>query len=102
MQEITVAELKMKLAAGEDIQLVDVREPYEHEAYNIGGQLMPLSSLMEHADHIPTHKTVVMYCKKGIRSMIAIQRLTEKAGYTNLVNLKGGIDALPPGGWDNV
>ena len=94
MLEITCAELNKRLAAGEDIQLIDVREAYEHEAYNIGGQLMPLSSLMEHADNIPRDKTVVMYCKKGIRSMIAIQRLSERSGYTNLVNLQGGLDAF--------
>jgi adenylyltransferase/sulfurtransferase len=93
MKEISAQELKEKLSAGEDIQLIDVREQYEHEAMNIGGILMPLSSLMEHADLIEKNKTVIVYCKKGIRSQIAIQRFSEKFGYNHLINLKGGLDA---------
>ncbi|SJZ38093.1 rhodanese-like domain-containing protein [Sediminibacterium ginsengisoli] len=73
--------------------LIDVREPEEHAAYNIGGILLPLGEIINHTDQIPADKTVVLYCRKGIRSMIAIQRLEEKKGYTNLVNLSGGMDA---------
>ena len=101
MNEISAIELRRRLRAGEAIELIDVREAYEHDEYNIGGSLMPLSSLMEHAMNIPKDKPVILYCKKGIRSMIAIQRLSERSGYQNLVNLKGGLDAYKSMSPDN-
>jgi rhodanese-related sulfurtransferase len=90
---ITAAELKQRLHNGDDIVLIDVREPYEHAAFNIGGLLIPLGELMEHADEIPSDKPVVLYCRKGIRSHIAIQRLQQKYQQLNLINLQGGMDA---------
>ncbi len=77
MNEISSKDLRSRLSAGEDIQLVDVREELEHEAYNIGGTLVPLSSLLENGKQIPMDKPVVVYCQKGIRSQIAIQRLSQ-------------------------
>ncbi len=71
--------------------LVDVREPEEHQAFNIGGSLIPLGEIIRHKEEIPTHLPVVFYCRKGIRSQIAIQRL-EAAGVNGLFfNLTGGI-----------
>jgi rhodanese-related sulfurtransferase len=93
MLSITPPELQKKLEAKEDIVLIDVREPFEHEDFNIGGALIPMNTIFEQIEKIPTNKTVVLYCVKGIRSTIAIQRLEEKYGYTNLINLSGGIDA---------
>jgi rhodanese-related sulfurtransferase len=93
MQHISPDQLKAKIAAGLPIQLVDVREQYEHEASNIGGELIPLSALFELASKIATDKPVVVYCKMGIRSQIAIQRLQDKFNFTNLINLQGGIEA---------
>ena len=86
MQHISVSELKKMLNESAGLQLVDVREPWEH-------QLVPLGSLTENIDKISTSKTVVFYCQKGIRSQIAIQRLEQKLQLTNLVNLQGGMDA---------
>ena len=93
MRSITAIELKQKLNDGEDIQLIDVREPYEHEEFNIGGELTPLNEITQHIDTIATDKPVILYCRKGIRSQVAIQRLQEKFPFTNLVNLIGGTEA---------
>ena len=93
MQQISPGELKEKLSADEDIVLIDVREPHEHAAYNIGGKLIPLAEIITQVNEIPRDKTVVVYCKMGIRSQIAIQRLQEKFGFTNLINLKGGMES---------
>lgn len=93
MQQISVSELKKKLADGEDIQLVDVREPWEHELFNIGGLLIPLGSVMECMEQISRSKPVVFYCRKGARSQIAIQRLEQKMQTGNFINLQGGMDA---------
>jgi adenylyltransferase/sulfurtransferase len=48
---------------------------------------------MDHVEKISTNKPVIVYCKKGIRSQIAIQRLEEKFQFSNLINLSGGLDA---------
>lgn len=92
MNHITPAELKEKLGSDQHIQLIDVREPSEHEAYNIGGDLIPLANIFDQKDSIKTDIPVILYCKMGIRSQIAIQRLQEKYGFTNLLNLRGGIE----------
>ena len=83
----------MRLDAHDDIILIDVREPYEHEDFNIGGVLMPMQTVFENIPAIPKDKPVVMYCAKGIRSGIIIQRLEAQYGYTNLLNLTGGMYA---------
>jgi rhodanese-related sulfurtransferase len=91
LNSITAGELKVRLDAHDDIILIDVREPYEHEDFNIGGILMPMETIPENITSIPKDKTVVMYCAKGIRSGIVIQRLEAQYGYTNLLNLTGGM-----------
>ncbi len=54
---------------------------------------MPLNEITQHIDKIVTDKPVIFYCRKGIRSQLAIQRLQEKFPFTNLVNLIGGTEA---------
>ena len=76
----------------ESVTLIDVREVYEHNTFNIGGKLMVLSEIMYHAHEIPREGKVVLYCRKGVRSTIAIQKLEEKHGFNNLYNLTGGIE----------
>jgi rhodanese-related sulfurtransferase len=93
MQSITVQQLKNKMDAGEDLQLVDVREPEEHSEFNIGGQLIPLSAITQQQAALRLDKPVIVYCRKGIRSQIAIQRLMDKYPFTNLYNLTGGMEA---------
>lgn len=93
MNSITAAELKQKIDNAEDFQLIDVREDFEHAEFNIGGKLIPLNEIVQHAGEISADKPVIIYCRKGIRSQIAIQRLLEKFPFTNLFNLIGGTEA---------
>lgn len=93
MNSITAITLKEKIDNAEDFQLIDVREPYEHEEFNISGQLIPLNEITLQIVKIATNKPVIIYCRKGIRSQIAIQRLQEKFPFTNLINLIGGTEA---------
>ncbi|MBS1510223.1 MAG: rhodanese-like domain-containing protein [Bacteroidetes bacterium] len=93
MNSLTPKELAALIASGADIQLVDVREPDEHAEFNIGGNLFPLGEVTQHIAEIATDKPVILYCRKGIRSQIAIQRLQQKFPYTNLINLIGGTEA---------
>ena len=93
MQSISAQELKNKMDSKVDFQLIDVREPDEHVAFNIGGILIPLNEIVQQSNKIATDKPVVIYCHHGIRSQIAIQRLQEKFAFANLINLIGGTAA---------
>lgn len=91
MKEITVEELKQKIDNKEDFQLIDVREEFEYEEANIGGELIPLGNIMLETDKIAKDKPVILHCRSGKRSGAAIQQLEQAHGYDNLHNLKGGI-----------
>jgi sulfur-carrier protein adenylyltransferase/sulfurtransferase len=93
VQEITVYELKDMIEKDEDFQLIDVRTTFENHVANIGGEVMPLEEIVNHIDEISRTKKVVLYCKVGIRSMEAILHLQGVFDFTNLYNLKGGINA---------
>ena len=93
MKEITVKELKDRLDNNDDIILIDVREPDENAAFNIGGELIPLQTVPQNVDKIAKDKEVVIYCRSGNRSGQAVRFLEGNHGYTNLINLKGGMMA---------
>lgn len=93
MKSITSTELQQLMASKTDFQLIDVREPDEHTAFNIGGQLIPLGDISRQVEMIDQEKPVVIYCRKGIRSQFAIQKLEDKFPFQNLYNLIGGTEA---------
>lgn len=93
MNSITAPELQEWLRMGKPVQLIDVRETHEHEAFNLGGILMPLSTVTNNLEHIETTIPVVFYCRVGVRSEIAIQRIQGKFPFENLINLTGGTEA---------
>lgn len=90
MNTITKDILKGWQSEGKELVLVDVREVWEHENYNIGGLNIPLGELIPRREELEKNALLVIYCEKGIRSAIAIQRL-ESYGYTNMYNLEGGM-----------
>ncbi|MBN9286494.1 MAG: hypothetical protein BGO43_06570 [Gammaproteobacteria bacterium 39-13] len=90
--QISPIELFNRLAQNEDIFLLDVRNPDEHQAFNIGGTLIPLSELAERVSEIPTNKPIVLYCHSGYRSQVALE-LLQNAGFKDLFNLIGGVVA---------
>jgi len=95
MQPISVEELKARMDAGESLHLLDVREPFEHEDFNIGGLLLPLGKVKNmETDDIDDWKDqeVICYCRSGNRSGQACMIL-ETAGFSNLKNLSGGMNA---------
>lgn len=93
MKGITSKELQQLFHAKSDFQLIDVREADEHDAFNIGGQLIPLGEITKHLEKIEKEKPVIVYCRKGIRSQVAIQKLEDKFPFHNLFNLIGGTEA---------
>jgi len=92
MKEVTVQELKAMKDKKEDFQLIDIREEYEYDICQIGGELIPMGEITENLDKISKTKKVVIHCRSGKRSASVVQML-EQQGYTNLYNLKGGIMA---------
>lgn len=91
MKQITVEELKQKMENGEDFQLIDVREPFEYEVSNLGGENIPLAGVLIESDKIATDKPVIVQCRSGKRSAAAIMQLEQQLGFENLYNLEGGI-----------
>ncbi len=97
MNEITVTELKARLDAGDDIQLIDVRQPDEFAIGNIAGaDLIPLGEVPSRKGEIDEARETVVYCKMGGRSARAIQFLEQSGFKGKLLNLVGGITA-----WSN-
>ncbi|MFL5731667.1 MAG: molybdopterin-synthase adenylyltransferase MoeB [Chloroflexia bacterium] len=92
-RDITVQELKQRLDAGDQLMLLDVREPNEWEIARLeGARLIPVNSVTQHASELSTADEIVVYCKAGVRSARAVNALRE-LGFRKLWNLKGGIDA---------
>ena len=93
MKNITPEEVKNRLDAGENLHLIDVREPHENAAFNIGGILLPLGKIQsmqtEDIDDLKDEE-VILYCRSGNRSGIAAMTLTSM-GFTNTNNLVGGM-----------
>jgi Rhodanese-related sulfurtransferase len=97
MQEITATDLKQRLDNGEDIQIVDVREPNEVAIASIPNTVhIPLGQVVNRMDEIDPNRETVVHCKGGVRSAKAIEALQRSGFKGNLVNLKGGITA-----WSN-
>ena len=93
MTEITVTELRDKLAAGLDGKLIDVRMPDEHAECSIDGStLIPLPEIPNKYSELPQDEILYIHCKGGVRSAKACSYLATQ-GFTKLVNIKGGMDA---------
>jgi len=90
--DITVQELKTKLEKGEQFVLIDVREPGEHQEFNVGGQLIPVGTIEQKVDSLDEHKAdeIVVYCRSGRRSAAA-QHFMQQKGFKNVRNLEGGM-----------
>lgn len=94
MKDITPAELKRMRDEGVAHQLVDVREPEEAALCSLGGELLPMGELVDHLDRLRRDVPVVVHCRSGARSAAVVQALEDRYGFTNLLNLKGGILAF--------
>lgn len=93
MENISATELKKRIDSGENLNIVDVREPHEHEEFNIGGILVPLGEIRAmQVDELEDLKDqeVIVYCRSGGRSGQAAMIL-ETMGFQNVKNLTGGM-----------
>lgn len=93
MKTITAEALKARIDAGETMNIIDVREPHENADFNIGGTLLPLghiqSMMVDEIEDLKDQELIV-YCRSGNRSGQACMIL-ETMGFTNTVNLVGGM-----------
>ena len=90
MKEITALEFKELQESKTDFQLIDVREEFELEISEMGGEHIAMNDVMDNLDKISKTKQVIIHCKSGVRSGV-ICNVLETKGYTNVYNLKGGI-----------
>jgi sulfur-carrier protein adenylyltransferase/sulfurtransferase len=88
--EITPQQLKARLDRGDDIFILDVREPHEYQICNLHGHLIPLGDLPQRVSELDSSREIVAHCRSGKRSADAVQFLTN-AGFRKIWNLKGGI-----------
>jgi rhodanese-related sulfurtransferase len=91
--DITAEELKSRIAKGETLHILDVREEWEFEEKNIGAMLIPLGTLPSRLSELEDWKVeeVIVHCRSGARSANAKAFLTQK-GFGNVRNLIGGIE----------
>lgn len=96
MEDISTTELYNRLKQGEKIHVIDVREPWEYDEFNIGGTLIPLGNLQGAIDDLEAwkHDEVVVHCRSGARSAAAKDFMLRQ-GFSNVRNLMGGIMAWP-------
>jgi sulfur-carrier protein adenylyltransferase/sulfurtransferase len=92
MADMTVEELKQRLDRGDDLFVLDVREPHEYQIANIGGHLIPLNDLPKRVSELDSSKDIVVHCKMGGRSAKAADFLRQ-SGFSRVHNLAGGINA---------
>jgi len=88
--EISPEELKGRLDRGDDIFILDVREPHEYQICNLGGRLIPLGDLPARMSELDSSREIVAHCRSGVRSAKAVT-LLRQAGFGKVRNLAGGI-----------
>ncbi len=90
--QMTVQELKRRMDLGDDLLLLDVREPFEYQIANIGGKLIPLNDVPHRLAEIDLDREIVVHCKSGGRSQ-RVAEFLHHSGYSKVSNLAGGIIA---------
>jgi rhodanese-related sulfurtransferase len=93
MKQLAPTELKARLAAGDKLQLLDVREEWEFQTANIEGSLLiPMGQVASRIAELDSTAETVVICHHGGRSM-QVAGLLEQLGFLNVINLAGGVDA---------
>jgi sulfur-carrier protein adenylyltransferase/sulfurtransferase len=88
--EITPRDLKSRMDKGDDLYILDVREPHEYQICNLNGHLIPLGELPRRVHELDSSREIVAHCRSGKRSAEAVEFL-QKVGFRKIWNLKGGI-----------
>lgn len=92
LEEISAVELKRRIDLGQDVQLIDVREPHEYAIAKLPNTtLIPLGQIASRSSEIDPSRETIVYCKMGVRGAQAVRRLKQAGFAGRLMNLKGGI-----------
>jgi len=92
MKDITCEELRKRKQSGEDLTIIDVREPWEYEEYNMGAQNIPLSVFQQRVTELEPMRDheIIIHCNTDNRSHV-VQQYLERLGFSNVRKLVGGI-----------
>lgn len=90
---ISAQELKNKIENCDDFQLIDLREKYEFDDFNIGGINIPMDEVLKNIKKLSPTKPIVFYCNEGLKSQALIIVLKRKLSNQQLYSLEGGITA---------
>ena len=90
IQQVNVRDLKKRIDAGEDLFILDVREPFEYQIANIGGVLIPQNDVAQRIGELDRDREIVVQCKSGGRSQ-RIAEYLKQSGFSKVSNLAGGI-----------
>ncbi len=90
---ISAEELKLKFESGEDFQLIDLRENYEFNDFNIGGINIPLDDVLKNLKKLTYTKPIVFCCNEGLKSHALVIALKRKISNKKLYSLDGGISS---------
>jgi len=90
---ITTKDLKEKIDNKEDFQLIDVREDYEYEDFNLGGINIPLDQVFSSLDKISKDKPVIFCCSTGKKSAAILHTVKRKLNLKNVFSLQGGVSS---------
>ena len=88
--QLSVKELKARIDAGQEVYIIDVREPYEAQIATLGGKLIPQNEVPQRLAEIDREREVIVQCRSGVRSQ-RIAEFLKQQGYPHVVNLAGGI-----------
>ncbi|MFN5910150.1 MAG: rhodanese-like domain-containing protein [Bacteroidota bacterium] len=88
---LTASELQQALSERSDYFIVDIREPYEYEACNIGSMHVPMADISKRIDELPKNRTLVIMCRSGKRAEAVANLLISDFGFHNTRYLEGGI-----------
>ena len=88
--QLSVKDLKKRMDAGENLFILDVREPFEYQIANIGGKLIPQNEVPQRLAEIDRDREVIVQCKSGARSQ-RIAEFLKRSGYPKVANVSGGI-----------
>lgn len=95
IKNISYAEIQQMMKKRKPFTLIDVREKFERDNFNIGGLHIPLGDIPICEIDLPKDETIIVYCAHGFRSIVAAEYLTNTYGFTNVYNLKNGLHQWP-------
>ncbi len=90
--QLSAKDLKRRIDAGEQVYILDVREPWEFKVAQIGGKLIPMNQIPQRLSEIDRTQEIIVHCHHGVRSQ-RIAELLVQSGFPRVTNLAGGIDA---------